>query len=62
MRWRQSFGAIRVGARQQHGPSDVQDSVQRSRSKALKIEADSARLDDAARAGWLYYVAGNTQD
>ena len=23
---------------------------------------DSARLDDAARAGWLYYVAGNTQD
>ncbi len=22
----------------------------------------SARLDDAARAGWLYYVAGNTQD
>jgi DNA-binding transcriptional regulator LsrR (DeoR family) len=25
-------------------------------------EADSARLDDAARAAWLYYVAGNTQD
>ncbi len=25
-------------------------------------EASSARLDDAARAGWLYYVAGNTQD
>ncbi len=25
-------------------------------------EIDSARLDDAARAGWLYYVAGNTQD
>jgi DNA-binding transcriptional regulator LsrR (DeoR family) len=23
---------------------------------------DLARLDDAARAGWLYYVAGNTQD
>jgi DNA-binding transcriptional regulator LsrR (DeoR family) len=22
----------------------------------------AARLDDAARAGWLYYVAGNTQD
>jgi DNA-binding transcriptional regulator LsrR (DeoR family) len=22
----------------------------------------STRLDDAARAGWLYYVAGNTQD
>jgi DNA-binding transcriptional regulator LsrR (DeoR family) len=23
---------------------------------------ESNRLDDAARAGWLYYVAGNTQD
>jgi DNA-binding transcriptional regulator LsrR (DeoR family) len=23
---------------------------------------DTTRLDDAARAGWLYYVAGNTQD
>jgi DNA-binding transcriptional regulator LsrR (DeoR family) len=26
------------------------------------MAADSSRLDDAARAGWLYYVAGNTQD
>ena len=25
-------------------------------------ESGSRRLDDAARAGWLYYVAGNTQD
>ena len=25
-------------------------------------DRDEARLDDAARAGWLYYVAGNTQD
>lgn len=25
-------------------------------------DAGTARLDDAARAGWLYYVAGNTQD
>jgi DNA-binding transcriptional regulator LsrR (DeoR family) len=24
--------------------------------------SDATRLDDAARAGWLYYVAGNTQD
>lgn len=24
--------------------------------------AENRRLDDAARAGWLYYVAGNTQD
>lgn len=25
-------------------------------------DAGKPRLDDAARAGWLYYVAGNTQD
>jgi DNA-binding transcriptional regulator LsrR (DeoR family) len=25
-------------------------------------ESESNRLDDAARAGWLYYIAGNTQD
>ncbi|MBL4646758.1 MAG: DNA-binding transcriptional regulator [Hyphomicrobiales bacterium] len=29
---------------------------------ASKADIESARLDDAARAGWLYYVAGNTQD
>jgi len=29
---------------------------------ARNAEGDTARLDDAARAGWLYYVAGNTQD
>ncbi len=23
---------------------------------------ERSRLDDAARAGWLYYIAGNTQD
>ncbi len=28
----------------------------------LRLPASSTRLDDAARAGWLYYVAGNTQD
>ena len=25
-------------------------------------ELENGKLDDAARAGWLYYVAGNTQD
>lgn len=25
-------------------------------------DADGSKLDEAARAGWLYYVAGNTQD
>lgn len=27
-----------------------------------KPTGEGGRLDDAARAGWLYYVAGNTQD
>ncbi|WP_196503957.1 sugar-binding transcriptional regulator [Aestuariivirga litoralis] len=27
-----------------------------------KVEPENERLDDAARAGWLYYIAGNTQD
>ncbi len=29
---------------------------------AGKQDATGSRLDDAARAGWLYYVAGNTQE
>jgi DNA-binding transcriptional regulator LsrR (DeoR family) len=29
---------------------------------ARKPESEADRLDDAARAGWLYYIAGNTQD
>lgn len=29
---------------------------------AYKIDGSTTRLDDAARAGWLYYVAGNTQE
>lgn len=29
---------------------------------ARKTESETDRLDDAARAGWLYYIAGNTQD
>jgi DNA-binding transcriptional regulator LsrR (DeoR family) len=29
---------------------------------ANKQETESRRLDDAARAGWLYYVAGNNQE
>jgi DNA-binding transcriptional regulator LsrR (DeoR family) len=27
-----------------------------------RSESENARLNDAARAGWLYYIAGNTQD
>lgn len=29
---------------------------------ATRLSPEAVRLDDAARAGWLYYVAGNTQD
>lgn len=29
---------------------------------AARQENNATRLDDAARAGWLYYVAGNTQE
>jgi DNA-binding transcriptional regulator LsrR (DeoR family) len=28
----------------------------------VRQDSGNPRLDDAARAGWLYYVAGNTQD
>ena len=29
---------------------------------AQRQETSGNRLDDAARAGWLYYVAGNNQE
>jgi len=29
---------------------------------AKNSDVEASRLDDAARAGWLYYIAGNTQD
>jgi DNA-binding transcriptional regulator LsrR (DeoR family) len=29
---------------------------------STRQESGNPRLDDAARAGWLYYIAGNTQD
>lgn len=29
---------------------------------SLRSDSGSNRLDDAARAGWLYYIAGNTQE
>lgn len=40
----------------------MQDIVHRARGKPPKAEPEGDRLDNAARAGWLYYVAGNTQD
>ena len=35
---------------------------ERTEAMARKSDHDGLRLDEAARAGWLYYVAGNTQD
>jgi len=29
---------------------------------AKKPDSEASRVDEAARAGWLYYIAGNTQD
>lgn len=29
---------------------------------SMRADSGSTRLDDAARAGWLYYIAGNTQE
>lgn len=29
---------------------------------ATRADNEKNRLDEAARIGWLYYVAGNTQD
>jgi DNA-binding transcriptional regulator LsrR (DeoR family) len=29
---------------------------------SLRIDTNNSRLDDAARAGWLYYIAGKTQE
>jgi DNA-binding transcriptional regulator LsrR (DeoR family) len=28
----------------------------------MEVKSEKSRLDVAARAGWLYFVAGNTQD
>ena len=38
------------------------DAQARTEAMARKSDHDGLRLDEAARAGWLYYVAGNTQD
>ena len=40
----------------------IRTRVSSGAAMAWNGDRDEARLDDAARAGWLYYVAGNTQD
>jgi DNA-binding transcriptional regulator LsrR (DeoR family) len=44
-------------------PSEIMAAnCQRRISAMVKRSDTQGRLDDAARAGWLYYVAGRTQD
>ena len=46
-------------------PADAsaRESGRRESESARRIaNGESMRLDDAARAGWLYYIASNTQD
>ncbi|GAB4395056.1 MAG: sugar-binding transcriptional regulator [Kiloniellaceae bacterium] len=41
---------------------DAEETSFEVRKVRQRRPRDGGRLDDAARAGWLYYVAGNTQD
>ena len=45
--------------RLQRPPAEPEDAAS---ARLRRTETDARRLDDAARAGWLYYVAGNTQE
>jgi DNA-binding transcriptional regulator LsrR (DeoR family) len=40
----------------------MQKRDRKEASMAQRQDTGGSRLDDAARAGWLYYVAGNTQE
>ncbi len=60
MRWRKRSGRSRLAAAQGRNFS-LGRQYSADQDKSRGGEAD-IRLDDAARAGWLYYVAGNTQD
>ena len=58
-------GAALIIRRHARAARDLDRDARRREPPAMARttrEARRARLDDAARAGWLYYVAGNTQD
>src|SRR6201995_2610057 len=43
--------------------SEWQISGRTDRKNSMAVlDNDKARLDEAARAGWLYFIAGHTQD
>jgi DNA-binding transcriptional regulator LsrR (DeoR family) len=44
------------------GRAEAAQHMTKDRQAPEPAEKAGTRLDDAARAGWLYYVAGNTQD
>ena len=50
-------GGVCVGYFQAAAPERRDFGGEMSRTRV-----SSSRLDDAARAGWLYYIAGKTQD
>src|SRR6516164_11275728 len=43
--------------------SECRSSGQRDRMRPMAAsDSEKLRLDEAARAGWLYFIAGHTQD
>jgi DNA-binding transcriptional regulator LsrR (DeoR family) len=44
------------------GETPRADTPRPEHAKSEKSRPEKSRLDDAARAGWLYFIAGNTQD
>jgi DNA-binding transcriptional regulator LsrR (DeoR family) len=52
----------RAGKVENMSLGEFEGQMAKERASPEPAEKGSARLDDAARAGWLYYVAGNTQD
>src|ERR1700746_3457604 len=62
--WRQGYRPVATRRRSADICLDdrIRTRVSSGAAMAWNGDRDEARLDDAARAGWLYYVAGNTQD
>jgi DNA-binding transcriptional regulator LsrR (DeoR family) len=54
------IGAIRAGKKQRKALRPAPENA--STTMNNRVDNGANRLDDAARAGWLYYVAGNTQE
>ncbi len=53
---------LRAGAKTGSNRRGGLSARQCKNDMARSGDSETTRLDDAARAGWLYYMAGNTQD